>query len=437
MRTLAVLLLCMISYPALADLDRAIDAYNRDDLGTAIAQAEAALEGALSTDDRLLAEEIRLSARYHSGDAGTAFRDEVAALDRALADRHGTDAVERLGVLFILADLEYQLGAFQAALQADTRTARIAYKAQPDATEDLLWAVRNLAIAFDDERADIRSALAFSALFEFFAVDILGMDDPFAQEAIALSATTLLSAGQDTRAAQKFFLYSFERWQEFAAQGSDEEQLATRLITGLEALEIDDQDAWIAEVQTVHDAYLERERLAAEIGELVAEGALNFASPAYQAALARMNDYVAIADPEDPVTAIFLNMILRSHLQVGDFASARPYLGALLAYPVEYVAVLDLPLGELAGAFALRGGVEDAVFEPLLQTALDLEQLAPGDDPDLPFDLSYALAQIAERQGNLDAAFQQYSNALDAARVDGVRRLAVNQALFGAAGVAA
>lgn len=437
MRFLWVIL--VVAFPALAfaDLDRAIDAYNADDLATAEAEAAKALEGNLGNEDRIIAQEILLSSMYHAGKSYPDMRRDVTALDADFVDYYGQDALERLGLLFILSDLHFQAGAIEAATRADVLIARIAAKHMDEAAEDLLWAVRNLAIAFDSDGADIRSAVAFAALFEFYAVDLLGFDDPMAQEATAMSAIALLRTGQDKRAAQKFFLYSFEDWEAFAAIGPDEESIAIRLIQELDALPIKDQDAWMAEVQTVQDAYLIREALSREIGDLVVEAQLDFASPHYRDALEKMKEYILIAHPEDPVTASYLGMILRNHLHIGDYGGAIPYLAGLLEYPAAYVAVLDLPLGQLAGTFALRGGVDDTLFEPLLERAQELERLVPGEDADLAFDLTFALAQIKERQGRLDDALADYVTAIDLGARDGVRPGLVERALNGAASASA
>ncbi len=437
MRFLAVFLIFAYPVMACADLDRAIKAYNSDDLATAETEAAQALEVDLTDEDRLFAREILLSSKYYAGKTYPALREDVAALDFEFSAYFGQSSIERLGLLFILSNLYFETGSFEAATMANVLIARIALKHMDETQDDLLWASRNLANIYDNKTSDTRSAIVFAALFEFYAIDLLGFDNPMAQEATAMSALALLRARQDRRAAQKFFRYSFESWQDFAARGPDKEDLATRLIQSMEALPIENYEVWMTEVQAIHDAYLERETLAGEIAELIEQGQLDFASPQYLEALEKMREYIGIAYPEDPLAASYLVMILKSHLDIGDYNSARPYLAELLNYPATYIAVLDLPIRQAAGAFALRGGVEDTLLEPLLQTALKLESLVSGEDPNLPFDLTFALAQIKERQGRLDEALEDYTKAIELAARDGVRPKLINRALNGAAIVSA
>ena len=436
MRFISIVLFVCFTNQAFADLDGAIEAYNDEQYTLAVTKAKAALEEQLDPQDQLYAQEIVVSSTFFLGGNDAALRDAAKAADQANAAFYGRDAEERLQLLYILADLEAQLGNFDASLGMDVLIARIARLHLDTATDDLMWALRNLAIAFDHEDADLSASLAFSALFEFFAVDFLGRDDPMAQEATAIYANALFRAGEDKRVAHLFFLYSLESWEAFGSRGPDEEDMALRLWTAFNDLQVDDEDAWFAEVENERDALLNREALAAEIGELLEKGELNFSSPFYVEAQNKMEAYIANSHPEDPTTAFFLSLILRAHLVVGDYAGARVYLGALLVYPPEYLAALDVPLVPLAGAFALRGGVEDALFEPLLLKAQEIETLVPSDDPDAPFDIAFALGNIAERQGRLPEALSHFEQAIEHAGAPNVRPNVLAQAINRAAQVA-
>ncbi|MEM9497203.1 MAG: CHAT domain-containing protein [Pseudomonadota bacterium] len=415
MRLLLVAVLALCPIVARADLDQAVQAYNTDDFERAGALAAEALDDAMAVEDVLVAREILLISAYMQGRLDADLLSDLQTLDRDVVLRYGALSSERLSNLFVISDLLFELGHDDAATKADVSIARIALRSE-DAVEDLLWALRNLATAFEAD-PDPRVTLQFTELFVFMATDFLGPENPMAMEAQAMAALALIRAGEHARAAQKVLSHTEDTWLDFAATGDVEDELVATLFAEINALPISDENAWLADIQRELDAHVERERLIARISDALEEGKLDFSSPAYARALDDMNTYLDVAYPEDPVAAFYLNQIMKSYLETGQFGAARPYLAGLLSYAPAYAAVLDIPIGTLAATLAGSGGIEDALFEPMLRKAIAIDAVAPGDDPEVLFDLLIALGQIKDREGEWSAALAFYRMALDQAEL--------------------
>ena len=405
-----LIFLIFFLFPSLlwADLDEAVSAYNNDDFDRAIALAEDALDSDLATGDTILARELIALSAYYQGRRGTAILAEMQALDSDLEELYGRDGIARLDILYAVSDLQVSLGDLEAATETNVKIARIAL-ASPKGQEDALTALRNTAIVF--EEAEPREALYYAALFEFHAMELPEIADPWAVEATGMMALALFRNGQEARAAQRFLQYTFEDWESFASIGPDEEALVDMLFDAFNTMNVPDEAAWLAMIEAENARVVEADALFSEAWDLLASGQ----HPLEPEFLDVFDAYLALASPEDPLAAIYATMVMRNYLDIGDFDRARPYLSLILSYPAPFIAILDLPIGYSAGIVAMQGGVEDALFAALVSKALDVDSIVPSDDPELLFDLSFSLGGMHARLGRMEAAYASYSAAIDLA----------------------
>ncbi|MEM8595281.1 MAG: hypothetical protein AAGF76_02270, partial [Pseudomonadota bacterium] len=346
MRVCLVVGLLLVPFTATADIRKAVAAYNADNLEDAAFHARAALETVMSPEQRLQAREILALSEYHIGRLDFALRDELQALDAALADAYGDDGLERISVLYALSGVQYDLGLTEDSIQTDILLVRIS-KGHGGTVEDFIWTLRNLAITFENA-GKTKATLLYSALFEFWAIDLLGPTAPLSLEATAMTSRALLADGQDPRAFQRFFTQSREIWDAFAASGEEEAHLMTLWFQELDAVEIDDQEQYFAAIQAEMDRIAQQDAIHDEIALLLEAGQFNVNAPEYVAALDRMRDYLDIANIDDPMVAAYASMVLRAEIGRGDFVRGRPYLMAALSYPPEYAAVLEISLTTIA-----------------------------------------------------------------------------------------
>ncbi|MEO9514513.1 MAG: CHAT domain-containing protein [Paracoccaceae bacterium] len=435
MRLFIAFWLALFPFSALADLDRAIEAFNAYDLEEARNEASKALGQDLSDDNRLLARELFLLSEYYTGRDDNDLLDELQTLDGDLVATHGQFALERLEVLAAISDFQFQRGQLAFATRTYVTVIRIAQK-HPDAGEDYFLALRNLAYIHLDLE-DSSKAVLYAALFEFNASDLLPQSET-AQEATALMSLALFYDGQWVRAVERFVQYLPEDWVRFAALGPDEADLFDELDEAIASIEIDDVEGFFSEVETANqklqmlDAIfddietLEASRLASneELAALRNAGdtetleerlrgqdGTNFTIGLETVAL--MDEYLEAAEPDDPINYIFASHILRSYSSVGDLTNSRPYLATLLTLPIEYLATLNVQISEIAALQARAGGLDGRIMDVLLSKAVALETIFPNSDPEILFDLLRASGQAKERQGDFEQAVMFYKKALE------------------------
>ncbi|MEM6678292.1 MAG: CHAT domain-containing tetratricopeptide repeat protein [Pseudomonadota bacterium] len=436
MRVCLFVSLLLVPFTATADMGKAVAAYNADNLEDAALHARAALETALSPEQRLHAREILALSEYHTGRLDFALRDELQALDAALADAYGDDALERISVLYALSGVQYDLGLTEDSIQTDILLVRIS-KGHSGTVEDFIWTLRNLAITFENA-GKTKATLLYSALFEFWAIDLLGPTAPISLEATAMTSRALLADGQAPRAFQRFFTQNREIWDAFAASGDEENHLMTLWFQELDAVEIDDQEQYFAAIQAEMDRIAQQDAIHDEIALLLEAGQFNVNAPEYVAALDRMRDYLDIANIDDPMVAAYASMVLRAEIGRGDFVRGRPYLMAALSYPPEYAAVLEISLTTIAATLALKGGSEDDLLAALIAKSFEINAILPVDHPEMLFDLKRALGQLHDRAGDKEGALKAYEDALAfAARTEGSEFSAFRSTLSDAGAVAA
>lgn len=424
-----ILAICLLLLPAAAlaqssALDRAINAFDAGDAEAAIDAAQSALGQDLPPEDQLEAREILALAEFDAGRSGTRFVADLQALDRDLAAFYGAQSDWRLNVLSVLSAALHELGRIDESLDVDIRIIRIA-RQSPDTGEDLLIALRNIAVTFE-ARFDPMLAARFAALYDFFASDLRDYSDPLRMEATALLSVALFRAQAPVRGMQRFASYSFADWEAFADLGPDEATLIEDMLTAVQTALQDAGRDWEGEVQT---RFARQEQLDAQIDAINA----HIEQQDIDAALPLMNEYLLVADPEDAWAGVFSGMIMRRHLALGRFDKARPYVGGMLSYPARYAAALDLPVATLAATIALEGGADEDLIAALLRFGIEVETILNRPDPGLRVDLYRLLGQAMARTQQPQAAITAYRAALDLLEITGHVDMPVkHQSLSGA-----
>lgn len=402
-----ILFVWFLFLPSLAlpdALDRAAQLFDTGDPQGAISAAKEVLSGDPDPQSRLEARELIALSQFDMGRSGTAFVADLRALDRDLAGFFGAQSDWRLSVLSVLSAALFELGQIDASLDTDIQIIRIA-RDIPEAGEDLLIALRNIAVTLET-RSDPMVAARFAALYEFFATDLRAYDDPLRMEATALLSLSLFRAEAPVRALQRFASYSFEDWQAFADIGPDEAALAEEMIDAVQVALEDGERDWEGEVQA---RFARTEALEVQIDTINT----HIQAQDMQAALPLMDDYLGAADPEDAWAGVFSGMIMRRHLALGRFDKARPYLAGMLSYPPRYAAALDIPAGVLAATVALEGGADEALIAALLDLGIAVEAILMRPDPEIRIDLFHLKGLAMARTGQPDAALKAYRAALE------------------------
>ncbi|MEM8775597.1 MAG: CHAT domain-containing protein [Pseudomonadota bacterium] len=431
---IALVLIVLFPSLALADLDRAIEAYNADDLASAKQEALAALDDGLSDEDRLLALELVMLSDYYAGREDLGFLQELRDFEVEVAAHYGQNALERVEFLSAISDLQYRLGRLKESTVTDALVIRIAENF-PEAEEDFLTALHNIAVTYSGTD-ETEKSLLYASLFDFHASDRKAADHPRAMEAAAIKALALFYDGQMTRAAERFLNYTIEDWEAFASLGQYEADLAIELDEVMASIQIDDQDAFFAEVNAVHEKIwaldelfneamseeAKRLEISARLTQLQQSGDTEAFEDALRgmdqsnffigdATIVKMDAYMQKAYADDPVVFVFANMILRNHLRSGEISRARPYLSMIASTPAEYLAATSIPIAELAAAEAQQGALEDTLVSALVVKAIEVDSIVPESDRSVVFDLVRAAARSKEVAGDFETALEFYKKA--------------------------
>jgi len=390
-------------------LDPAYDAYDAGDNAQALALAQSVIEGDPDFRIAVDARELLLLVQFEEGRGGQAFLDELLALDTDMATVYGADALERLNTLSIMSAVAYDLGS-DDSLRADVQIVRIA-RQSPDTTDDMLLALRNIAVE-QSNGSDVLASAQFAALYELMAEGHLPDDDPTVMEARVMLAVELMRLGDTVRGLEKFASYPVEDWESYAQTGPSEAELVDDMFAGVEAAFADETVDWQEKATLAFERSATLAALAADIDGFISAGDL-------QAALPLMEQYLQQTTVEDPAVPFYASTLMGEYLKSGQFVRARPYLATTLSYPSALLAALDVPIAELALNAARSGGVEDSLLETLLLKGLEVEQILRDPDPEKRIDLLTLVGQTKARTGDYDGALLAYENAVMALEASG------------------
>ena len=403
-KCLLILFFWLPTGAALADIDGARAAYESGDYARAITLARAAEDAAETEADALAARLIRALSEGDMGRSGTVYLAELQALDDDMQRLGWDDPVQTYNLLATTGYVQYQLGLTKDFAGTYVRLALLSLQLG-DPPEEYLSLLADITTAYSEGTAP-RDALYYSALYAFWAEELMGTDALETRSAQAELALALVAADEPLRAVAIYTDHAPDDW---AAYSDSDPHLAfvydeMRRVIG--PLIRPDDANWIAALDAEIARRETQAKLVEEIGTFM--GSKAEAGPVR----ALIAQYLAIATPDDPLAARFLALELDAVLTTGNLDAARTYLAALLDYPVPFSALNDLPLRQMAGALSFVGVADDAILGPLIRRAVEIERLVPGDDPELLFDLSRDLGLMHARRGETEAAIAAFDAAL-------------------------